>query len=77
MSDERELLRRTAEIAADYLESLDERPVFPTASVEDLARDLGGPLPDEPSDPLEVVEAMARAVEPESSQLQARRTSGT
>ena len=64
MSDERELLRRTAEIAADYLESLDERPVFPGARMEELAAALGGPLPDGPSDPLEVVEAMARAVEP-------------
>ena len=49
MSDERELLRRTAELAADYLESLDERPVFPAAPVEDLAAALGGPLPDGPS----------------------------
>jgi glutamate/tyrosine decarboxylase-like PLP-dependent enzyme len=64
VSDERELLFRTAEIAADYLESLDERPVFPSARVEDLAAALGGPLPDGPSDPFEVVERMARAVEP-------------
>jgi len=64
VSDERELLRRTAEIAADYLESLAERPVFPSISLEDLAAELGGPLPDEPSRPLEVVEALARAAEP-------------
>jgi glutamate/tyrosine decarboxylase-like PLP-dependent enzyme len=64
VSDERELLRRTAEIAADYLESLDERPVFPNARMEDLAAALGGPLPPGPSDPLEVIEAMARTVEP-------------
>jgi glutamate/tyrosine decarboxylase-like PLP-dependent enzyme len=64
LSHERELLRRTAEIAADFLESLDERPVFPSARVEDLAAALGGPLPEGPSDPLEVVEQMARAVEP-------------
>jgi glutamate/tyrosine decarboxylase-like PLP-dependent enzyme len=64
MTDERELLRRTAEIAAEYLESLDGRRVFPAAAVEDLAAALGGPLPDGPTDPLEVVERMARAVEP-------------
>lgn len=64
MTDERELLRRTAEIAADYLESLDERPVFPPMSVDELAAALGGPLPEGPSDPLEVVEELARAVEP-------------
>ena len=64
MASERDLLRRTAEIAADYLESLDGRPVFPSTSVDELAASLGGPLPDEPSDPLEVVEELARAAEP-------------
>jgi glutamate/tyrosine decarboxylase-like PLP-dependent enzyme len=64
MSDERKLLLRTAEIAADYLESLDERPVFPRAPIEYLAAALGGSLPEEPSDPLVVVEEMAHAVEP-------------
>lgn len=63
MSDERELLRRTAEIAADFLDTLRERPVFPTASTADLGAALSGPLPDGPSDPLEVVEQMAHAVE--------------
>jgi glutamate/tyrosine decarboxylase-like PLP-dependent enzyme len=40
MSDERELLRRTAEIAANYLESLDERPIWPSTSV-DVPYDCG------------------------------------
>jgi glutamate/tyrosine decarboxylase-like PLP-dependent enzyme len=64
MSNERELLRRTADIAGDFLETLDERPVFPTASVEELATALGGPLPEMPSDPLEVVERFARDADP-------------
>lgn len=59
MSEERELLRRTAEIAADYLESLDERPVFPRVPVEQLGARLAVALPEGPSDPLEVVEALA------------------
>ena len=63
MSDERELLRRTSEIAADFLESLDERRVFPHDSTEDVAEALGGPLPDGPSDPLEVLELMAREID--------------
>jgi glutamate/tyrosine decarboxylase-like PLP-dependent enzyme len=63
MSDERELLRRTSEIAADFLDSLDERPVFPQVSLEDVADALGGPLPDASSDPLEVIELMAREIE--------------
>jgi glutamate/tyrosine decarboxylase-like PLP-dependent enzyme len=63
MSDERELLLRTAEIAADFIESLDERPVFPTTPVEEVAAALGGALPQEPSDPLDVVELIAREAE--------------
>ena len=61
---ERALLQRTAELAADFLESLDERPVFPQTSVDELAVALGGPLPESGADPVAVVEEMARAVEP-------------
>lgn len=64
MTDERGLLRRTAEIGADFLDTLDERPVFPSTPVAELGAALGGPLPDAPTDPLEVVEAMARGVDP-------------
>jgi glutamate/tyrosine decarboxylase-like PLP-dependent enzyme len=63
VTDERELLRRTAEIAGDFLDSLGERPVFPRDSLEDIAEALGGPLPDAPTDPLEVVELLAREVD--------------
>jgi glutamate/tyrosine decarboxylase-like PLP-dependent enzyme len=61
---ERELLRTTADLAADFLESLDERPVWPRATVEELREALGGPLPEESRAPLEVVEELARAAEP-------------
>jgi glutamate/tyrosine decarboxylase-like PLP-dependent enzyme len=64
VTDERELLRRTADIAADFLDTLDERPIPPAARVEELRASLGGPLPAAPSDPLEVVEALAEAAEP-------------
>ncbi len=64
MTDERELLRRTAEIAADFLDTLDERPIRADASVEELRESLGGPLSDAPTDPLEVVESLAAATEP-------------
>jgi glutamate/tyrosine decarboxylase-like PLP-dependent enzyme len=63
MSDVRELLRRTAEIAADYVESLDERPVFPGVTPEQLREVLGGPLPDEPLDPAQVVVELAEHAE--------------
>ena len=61
---ERELLRRTADLAADYLDSLDTRPVFPPATAAELAAALGGPLPERPSEPLEVVERLAADAEP-------------
>jgi glutamate/tyrosine decarboxylase-like PLP-dependent enzyme len=61
---ERELLRRTAEIGADFLESLDRRPVRPDASVEQLRAAFDSPLQDERMDPLRVVEELARAAEP-------------
>lgn len=64
MSEERELLRRTAELAADFLDTLDARPVFPSATLEELVEALRIPLPSGPSDALEVIESMARDVEP-------------
>src|SRR2546430_17018409 len=64
MDETRELLNRTAEIAADFLESLDERPVFPETTPEELRRLLGGPLPDVPTDPRTVIEQLRAAAEP-------------
>ena len=64
MTDERELLQRTADLAADFLDTLDKRPISPTDGVQELRASLGGPLPDEPSDPLDVIEALAEAAEP-------------
>jgi glutamate/tyrosine decarboxylase-like PLP-dependent enzyme len=64
MSEIRELLRRTAELAADYVESLDERPVFPEVTLERLREALGGPLPDGPSDPETVVNELVESAEP-------------
>lgn len=64
MTAERDLLRHTADLAADYLESLGERPVYPPASVEELEAVLGGPLPDGPAEPLAVIEELARDADP-------------
>ncbi|MGH3066541.1 MAG: pyridoxal phosphate-dependent decarboxylase family protein [Gaiellaceae bacterium] len=63
MSDERELLGRTAELAADFLETLDERSIWPPASVNELRAALGGPLPGGPSDPVTVVEELSAVAE--------------
>jgi glutamate/tyrosine decarboxylase-like PLP-dependent enzyme len=63
VTEARDLLRRTAELAADYLESLGERPVFPRVEPEELREALGGPLPEEPLEPARVVEELAAAAE--------------
>ena len=60
----RDLLQRTAEIASDFLDSLDERPVRSVATVDEMRAALGGPLPERPSDPLAVVEQLARDADP-------------
>jgi glutamate/tyrosine decarboxylase-like PLP-dependent enzyme len=64
MTDVRALLQRTAELAADFLDSLDDRPVFPEASVDDLRAALRVQLQDDPLEPERVVEELAAAAEP-------------
>ena len=64
MTETRDLLRLTAELAADYVETLGERPVFPDVTPDQLREALGGPLPDEPLDPEQVVTELAAAAEP-------------
>jgi hypothetical protein len=54
--DARELLNRTAAHAADFLESLDERPLEPAATVDVLRAELGGTLPDGPTDAAAVLD---------------------
>jgi glutamate/tyrosine decarboxylase-like PLP-dependent enzyme len=59
-----ELLRRTADLASEFLDSLPHRRVGATASIEELRAALGGPLPERGEAPLEVVERLARAADP-------------
>jgi glutamate/tyrosine decarboxylase-like PLP-dependent enzyme len=61
---ERELLARAADIAADYLETLDTRPVRPERDYRAMLEALDGPLPEGPSDPSVVIEELTRAAEP-------------
>ena len=58
------LLNRTREIAEAFLADVDHRPVYPSATFTELVDALGGPLPDAPQDPLEVIEHLARAADP-------------
>jgi glutamate/tyrosine decarboxylase-like PLP-dependent enzyme len=57
-------LVRALEIARGYIASRSDRPVWPTISLEELRETLGGALPDDPIDPVEVVDALARAADP-------------
>jgi glutamate/tyrosine decarboxylase-like PLP-dependent enzyme len=60
----RDLLGATADLAADFLDSLDDRAIFPRTSPEELRAALGGPLPDGPTDPDTVIEELAAAADP-------------
>ncbi len=63
MSTQR-LFERTAAYAADFLESLPARPVAAQAEVDELRAALGGPLPEGPSDPEQVVAELVAAADP-------------
>jgi glutamate/tyrosine decarboxylase-like PLP-dependent enzyme len=60
MTERDDLLHGTADLAADFLDRLPERPVGRPVDLAALRAALGGPLPDGPSDPKAVVEALAR-----------------
>jgi glutamate/tyrosine decarboxylase-like PLP-dependent enzyme len=54
-----QLLDRVRSHAAHHLAVLDDRPVRATAEPTELRDALGGPLPDEPGDPVAVLDALA------------------
>ncbi len=64
MPDRRTLLRQTADLAADFLEGVADRPVRASATHDELVAALGGELPARGEAPGEVVADLARAAEP-------------
>ena len=60
----RRLLAETAGVAASYLEGISDRPIGWSADVQELRSGLGGPLPEFPADPLQVVTELAASAEP-------------
>ncbi len=64
MDPVRELLGLTADYSSQFLERLDERPVRPDASIEELRAALGGPLPKEGTDAAQVIAELIEAAEP-------------
>jgi glutamate/tyrosine decarboxylase-like PLP-dependent enzyme len=63
-TDPSAVLARAHEHSLAWLASLADRAVPPSASVADVVAALGTELPDGPTDPVEVVDLLARAVEP-------------
>ena len=64
MDPVKNLLGFTADYAAQFLGSLDERPVGVQASIEELRTALGGPLPERGLDEAQVVAELIDAAEP-------------
>jgi glutamate/tyrosine decarboxylase-like PLP-dependent enzyme len=58
------LLGLTADYAAQFLDSLDERPVRASASVEELVETLGGPLPESGIEDAQVLAELIAGAEP-------------
>ncbi|MET1026807.1 MAG: pyridoxal-dependent decarboxylase, partial [Dongiaceae bacterium] len=58
------LLSRAAQLAADFLDKLPERPVGAAAAQAELSRLLGGAMPRDGADPLAVLERLAMAADP-------------
>ncbi len=57
-------LARAVEHARTWLDSLDERPVGPRAGADELVARFGGPLPEGPTAPDDVVDLLAAVAGP-------------
>ena len=64
MDPVKDLLGLTADYAAQFLGTLDERPVGTSATLEELRATLGGPLPVQGSEDAQVVADLIAAAEP-------------
>ena len=60
----RPLLGDAATLAAGFLEGLPGRRVTPSATVDELREEFGGPLPEESQDPRKVLAELAGSAEP-------------
>jgi glutamate/tyrosine decarboxylase-like PLP-dependent enzyme len=64
MTDRDALLRRTTELANDFLARLPDRPVGRPVDLTALREAIDGPLPESPLDPGAVIDDLARGAEP-------------
>jgi glutamate/tyrosine decarboxylase-like PLP-dependent enzyme len=58
------VLARASELAQRWLATVQTRPVPAAVGVDEVVQALGGPLPEESADPVEVLDLLARGVEP-------------
>ncbi len=72
----RDLLHRTADIASRYLETLDARSVAPAPEALARLAELNQPLPDQPEDPVAVLEMLDRIGSPATMAMAGRRFFG-
>jgi glutamate/tyrosine decarboxylase-like PLP-dependent enzyme len=61
---ERELFELTAGYAADFVDTLDTRPIRADAEIEQLLDALGGPLPEAGADPRAVIASLVEGAAP-------------
>jgi glutamate/tyrosine decarboxylase-like PLP-dependent enzyme len=59
-----DLFRLTAEYAAQFHRTLDDRPVRASAGFDELTAALGGPLPQEGAEPAQVISELVATAEP-------------
>ncbi|WP_102192178.1 pyridoxal phosphate-dependent decarboxylase family protein [Microbacterium aurantiacum] len=64
MDDRERALDAAHRHAAEFLRTLDDRPVWPRASLDDMMATFGGDLADEGADPASVIDEMARGADP-------------
>ncbi len=64
MDDRTRALRRAAELGLEFVEALPDRHVGARADAATLTARLGGPLPEDGTDPVAVIEDLAAAVDP-------------
>ncbi len=69
-------LGRAVEHAREWLNSVPERPVRPQRSAADLLAGFGGPLPDRPTPPEDVVDLLATLADPGLMAMQSGRFFG-
>src|ERR671919_87699 len=59
-----ELVQQAAGIISDFVDGLPERRVGATATIEELRAALGGPLPEDPAEPSDVIAELAKNADP-------------